>query len=146
MITLALASQLVLQLFSLKARHLVTTIPETKDEPPVEHIGSAPHTVRNILVALSLFLMAGLLLKFYWPGADPDPHVSGELVQFRQAMFHRCGGQQFGGGISSQLAQAYAANDRMRVEVIKQFHQLQSSSANCDEVKSALQSVEYPNQ
>lgn len=108
------------------------------------HIGPAPHAARNILVALGLIFMTGLLLKFYWPGADADPHVSGELTQFRQAMFRRCGDLQFGGEIKPQLAQAYAENDRLRGMVIKQFHQLQSSSANCAEVRTALQSVGYP--
>lgn len=124
----------------------MATISEPQSDSPVGHIGPAPHPARNILVTVGLLLMTGLMVKFYWPGPQQDPHVSGELAQFRAAMFHRCGGQQFSGPIKPALAQAYAASEQMRAEVVKQFHQLQSSSANCDEVRSALQSVDYPNQ
>jgi hypothetical protein len=122
----------------------MTIISETTDEPQVGHIGSGRHGVRNTLVALGLLVMAGVLLLVYWPGAGVDSHVSGELTQFRIAMFNRCGGQQFVGGINPQLAQAYADSDRLRTMVVKQFHQLQRGSANCEEVRSALQSVDYP--
>ena len=122
----------------------MTIVEETTDEANAGHIGSAPHGFRNTLIALSLMVMAGLLVKMYWPGPDGDSHVSGELSQFRVAMFNRCGGQQFGGAINPQLAHSYAESERMRVMVVKQFHQLQLTSANCDEVRSALQSVDYP--
>lgn len=123
----------------------MTIIQETTDEPQVAHIGSARHGMRNTMVALGLLAMLAILLKVYWPSAGVDSHVSGELTQFRLAMFNRCGGPQYDGEISSQLAQKYAASDRMRTMVVKQFHQLQSGNANCEEVRSALQTVDYPN-
>lgn len=122
----------------------MTTFEDTTSEPPVAHIRSSAHSLRNALVALSLLALGGLLVMFYWPGTDADRHVSGELAQFRVAMYHRCGGQGFGGSINPQLAQSYADSDRMREMVVKQFHQLQRTNANCDEVRSALQSVDYP--
>ena len=122
----------------------MTIIQQTTDEPRVEHIGSTRHSLRNILVGLGLLGLLGLLLKVYWPGAGVDSHVSGELTQFRQAMSNRCGGPQFSGGITPQLAQLYSDSERLRVVVVKQFHQLQSGNANCDEVRTALQSVDYP--
>jgi len=122
----------------------MTATPTTDAEPAAGHIGSTPHGARNFLIGLFLVVMTGLLVKAYWPSEPGDSHVAGELSQFRQAMFNRCGGQEFAGLVSPRLAQAYAESDRMRVMVVKQFHQLQRSAANCSEVMSALRSVDYP--
>jgi len=110
----------------------------------VEHIGPAPHTLRNILTATGIVLLIGLLSLFYWHTKTDGNVAIGELEQFREAMYNRCGGQQFSGPAEQPLTQLYVDSSRIRTVVVQQFHQLQRANANCEEVVKALRSVDYP--
>lgn len=110
----------------------------------VEHIGSAPHKLRNALIAVSLVGIVGFLILFYWHSGKEANDATAELTHFRQTMFHRCGGTQFDGATNPQLADLYADSSRMRAVVVKQFHMLQRENTDCTEVIKALRSVDYP--
>lgn len=117
---------------------------QNTNDAPVEHIGPARHTLRNALLALSIIGMTGVLTLFYWQSGKSSDMAAGELTQFRQAMFNRCGDQQFDGALDPKLAELYADSSRMRAVVVKQFHQLQRDDTNCLEVAKALRSADYP--
>lgn len=110
----------------------------------VEHIGPEPHTMRNIFLATGIALFIALLSLFYWHTRKDSNVAVGELEQFREAMYHRCGGQQFSGPAEQQLTQLYVDSSRMRSVVVQQFHQLQRANANCEEVVKALRAADYP--
>jgi hypothetical protein len=115
----------------------------TKDAP-VEHIGAAPNTLRNLLVAGSLVAMVSIIALSHWNDSKLDTAAAAEHSQFRQAMFNRCGGEQFTGATDPQLANLYADSSRIRTVVVQQFHLLQRSNTDCTEVTKALRSVDYP--
>ncbi len=110
----------------------------------VEHIGPAPHTIRNALVAFALFAMAGLLAFFYWPRGHMGTPATSELTQFREAMYNRCGGEEFAGPTHAKLAEVYADSSKMRGVVVEQFHLLQKDTTKCADVIQALRNVNYP--
>ena len=117
---------------------------DVMDRYQVEHIGPAPHTTRNILIALGIFIMAGLIALYYRHADTASNAAANELSQFRQAMFSRCGGEQFAGQTDPQLAQLYADSSRMRAVVVQQFHLLQREPTRCEDVLKALRSADYP--
>ena len=110
----------------------------------VEHIGPAPHMLRNILIALGIFIMAGVIALYYRHAGNASNAAANELGQFRQAMFNRCGGDQFAGPTDPQVAQLYADSSRMRAVVVEQFRLLQREQTRCDDVLKALRSADYP--
>jgi hypothetical protein len=114
------------------------------NDAPVEHIGATPHALRNILVAVALAAMAGILMLFYWQSGRADDAAAIELAQFRQAMFNRCGDEQFAGSADPRLVELYADSSRMREVVVKQFHLLQKFDTRCDSVARALRAADYP--
>lgn len=109
-----------------------------------EHIGAAPHTLRNLFIGLSLVAMVAILAVFYWHTAKEDSAAAKELSSFRQAMFNRCGGDQFAGTPEPLLVELYADSSRMRAVVVKQFHELQRPGTRCEAVSKALRGVDYP--
>jgi hypothetical protein len=113
-------------------------------DAPIEHIGAAPHTVRNLLIAASLVAMGSILTLYYWNNGKTDTAAAAEHSQFRQAMFNRCGGEQFTGAANPQLDSLYADSSRIRTVVVQQFHLLQRSNTDCADVTKALRSVDYP--
>lgn len=120
------------------------TTAEVRPTNVIEHIGPEHHPLRNTLILGGAVLMIGLLILFYWYNQREGSAAVGELNQFRLAMYHRCGGQQFNGTTDPQLAKAYVDSSRMRGVVVHQFHQLQRAKVDCDEVIKALRSVDYP--
>jgi len=110
----------------------------------VEHIGPEPHLLRNALLALGIVIMAGLIGLFYQRADRQENVAAHELHQFRQAMFNRCGGEQFSGATDPKLAELYADSSRMRHAVVQQFHRLQRPETRCDDVAKALRSADYP--
>lgn len=110
----------------------------------VEHIGPAPHTLRNILIAVAILAMSGLIALFYWQTGAQDQAAAAELDQFRQAMAQRCHDPQFAGPTDPQLTQLYADSSRMRQVVVQEFHNLQRDNANCEQVTKNLRSVDFP--
>lgn len=115
----------------------------TKDDPS-GHIGPAPHAIRNLFIGGSLLVMVAILGVSYWSDGRADNAAAAELSQFRQAMFNRCGGEQFSGAADPKFADLYADSSRIREVVVKQFHQLQRANADCTDVTKALRSVDYP--
>jgi hypothetical protein len=115
-----------------------------KNDAPSEHIGPAPHAIRNLLIAGSLMAMVAVLGVSYWNDGRAETAAAAELSQFRQAMFNRCGGEQFSGAADPKFEDLYADSSRIREVVVKQFHQLQRPNTDCTEVTKALRSVDYP--
>ena len=109
-----------------------------------EHIGPEPHVLRNALIALGIVIMAGLIGLFYQRMGREKSAAASELQQFHQAMFNRCGGDQFQGSPEPKLVELYADSSRMRSAVVQQFHQLQRPTTSCDDVRKALRSADYP--
>jgi hypothetical protein len=110
----------------------------------VEHIGSEPHLMRNAILALSVVILAGLIGLFYQRLGREKSAAASELQQFHQAMFNRCGGDQFQGAPEPKLVELYAGSSRMRSAVVQQFHQLQRPTTSCEDVRKALRSADYP--
>jgi hypothetical protein len=115
------------------------------DDPQVQHIGSAPHTIHNIMLGVAaLVVMAVLIGLFAWRTSRSDGAATAELSQFRQTMYNRCKDPQFAGPADSQLTSLYADSSRMRTVVVEQFHQLQRDNADCQQVAKALRAADYP--
>lgn len=114
------------------------------NEAESEHIGVAPHTLRNLFLGASFIAMAAILGVFYWHAAKEDSAAVKELSSFRQAMYNRCGDEQFAGRTDPKLEELYADSSRMRTVVVKQFHLLQQPDTDCGAVAKALRSADYP--
>jgi hypothetical protein len=111
---------------------------------PGEHIGTAPHPARNLLLGAAALAAVGLVGLYYWNSARSDASAIKELQDFRQTMADKCKQEQFARPASRQLEGVYADSSRMQAVVHEQLGKLQGQQVDCDPVMKALKSVDFP--
>lgn len=116
----------------------------SRQDGQVEHIGSAPHPMRNLMMAGGALGLAVIIGLFYFFSGRDDKTAGVELDQFRHLMATQCKMDSFAGPTHPELVGLYARNDRMRAVVGEQRGILDRGGANCDTVVRALRSVDYP--
>ncbi len=109
-----------------------------------EHIGTAPHPMRNLLLLAGGVGLLGVMGLFYWQANSAEGASKVELDQFRQAMFTACKDEQFSGATRPEIASLYADSSRMRSVVQEQFGRIKSGKVDCDHITRSLRSVDFP--
>lgn len=109
-----------------------------------EHIGTAAHPKRNLLIGVGVLVVGGLIGFSYWRGGQSSDAAMAELGRFRQEMATQCKSEQFARPAQAGLDRLYAESSRMQAVVMEQSGALKRGQANCDQILRALKSVDYP--
>lgn len=108
----------------------------------VPHIGPAHHYLRNLLIVLGLFIMAGLAIAYSLVGGRNDAREVGKLQAFMSAYSEQCD-ERVANGPTPLMSRLYLHSDAMQAVVDKQTKAL-AGGADCASVYAAMHAADFP--